>query len=473
MPRDLSAAMNAATLDQVRRPAFKVEIFDLASDKNSITDVVAGIVLDPTTGPRDFTDDCLSVQVLERGGDYSQSGLASSTVELVVLDPHQLFDPANLLDDPTGDGRWLRRGNVVRVTVGDSRFAVKTFGHPTQFVEEAPLVSIAKILFAYGFLPRFDGLGRLSAFDQEITKSPERIYTDEQDGLMVGRIESLHGEVNPFNSAKVVGLDTNMTKIVQPRQTLSEVRLTTGYFAQDEEEDVFWSEDRTLAAQNVELEVVKSVGLSLFGQSFGADEDFSLIATQAPGEGAVGATLEVSTGFAPAIIAVLASGYVAAAFIPDEVIVAVGAGVTIPVGRVIQAVLLSGVLLIMTRIGRGTYRFTGEPIEYVFLELVGRAEVAGLKSWERNPLEVENHILGTQADVDAAARAVLFFQQAKGNPRRITMLHDLRMQPGDILERPHGRRYLFDEVGYTLTREQNEPLVAQVSAFEVTPGVFQ
>jgi hypothetical protein len=61
----------------------------------------------------------------------------------------------------------------------------------TQLVDESPLVAIAKILFVSGQLPRFDGDGRLSITDGQVTKAPVRVYANDEIILRT-RIHEVH-----------------------------------------------------------------------------------------------------------------------------------------------------------------------------------------------------------------------------------------------------------------------------------------
>lgn len=544
MARSLSFALERVQLAVRRQPTFRVLVYDVASTDDDIGTIVRELALDPTTGPRDFTGDVISAQIEEAIGDYASSGVAASVVTLVLADPNDRFNPLNLLADPTGDGRWLRRGNVVRVIVGDAqvpeadwvpvftgklvgqagvrrsrasgvgpvgRITIKavsreaeglrfsstsesfglgasyvsmaisiaqtdlgldvdeilfpnlprTTGHrATQFVEESPLASIAKIFFVDGFMPRYDGRGRLAVASVIPTKAASRVYLD---GNLFFVVENPFTEVEPVNSVCILGLDADLSKVVQPKQQLAEVQITTGYFTQSESVDVFWSEDRTQLAQNVDLNVVRSVNGGLI--PLGGSESFDLKGAPGP-EGTIGAELGIDTGFAPELIIFLAVIYVLLAVIPDEVL----EFITIPVGRVIQAIELALMLIIMTKVGRGIYLFEGEPFEYVFKEIRACAETQGLRSFERNELEIENPLVQDQSTADQLALDVLTLEQAKGNARRVEMLHDLLLEPGDVFELA-GRRFFIQSVAYALVRGE-ETIRAQLDVLEVTAGTF-
>lgn len=558
MARPLSFALGEIMLSAARDPIFRVEVFDLlARDAggeilNTLSDVVRDLPLSPTVGPRDFTPDVLAVSVDETAGDFSGGGVAASRVSFVVSDPSRRFDPATLVVSPGGDGRWLRRGNGVRIYVGDAKVPAEdwpliftgrlvgqagarrsrvlgsggpvaeitvaavsreadflrypstseTFGQgvahstivesiatsdmgldleelalpgfsplatehvSTQFVDEPPLVSIARAMFPSGLMPRFTGEGKLGASLGSIERLSDRTYSDESIFLA---LETPFAELSPINRVVVRGLAAEQSRVVQPRQVLAEVSVTTGYFTFSENIRAFWSEDRTIFAENVELRIVRSVNGGLV--RLGGDESFSILTPGGPAnEGSIGAVLEIDTGFAPELIIFLTATYLVLALIPDEV-VAIGGGITIPLGRLAQATQLALMLLIMLRVGRGIYEFVGDPFEYVFAELTGIAEVDGLRIGDRVELDVENHLLSTQAAVNAAARDVLFREQAKGNPRRALVLHDLALEPDDIFEvESTGRRYLVSSIRYQLRR--GVPVLAECDLFEVTSGAF-
>lgn len=553
MARPLPLNLDKATVSGQRRPAFQVLVYDVRSTTDTMREVVQQSQplpppLQALTGPRDFTAEVESVDVSEVAGDYASNGIGVSTLKMKVIDGRGIFDPQLAVDDPEGDGRWLRRRNIVVVREGDARvpisewpitftgkfigqagvvrsravgpkgqstislnavdrapdflkhpsisndFAVGTTllnmaldvaqndmgldlteidfsgfgtlatGLPITFVEEPPLVTLAKIMFVDGFTPRFRGDGVLTGKQAEITKSPERIYDDQIPHTAIVTPEA---NINPVDTVRVVGISPVLSRIDQKRQQLADLEITTGYFTSDEKIPVRWSEDATQLADLIELKVEKSVngGLSILG----GGED--LIVTPAQGGvGSVGGFVEIETGFAPYVIIFLTVAYIVLAVIPDAVLGFIG-GSTISVGRLIQATALALVLLLMSKIGRGSYRFLGCPFEFVYEELTGIAKADFVAFGEEDELEIKNHLCQSQTIVDTQARDVLFRQQAKGNPRQVTMHHDLKIEPDDVFEIPGGRRFLVESITRKLQRGP-EPVVATLSVSETTPGLF-
>lgn len=331
-----------------------------------------------------------------------------------------------------------------------------------QFVEETPISMLAKLMFADGFLPKFDGRGVLTQISSTITGAADRIYEDLD---VLRQIDRPFSDIEQPNCVTVVGLDGDMTKVSQPLQLLATTNITTGYFANDEEIDVFWSDDKTTVAEDEQARVIRSVngGISLLG----GEEVFTFIPSPGPGGGFIGVKITINTGFAPWLATFFLVTYVILAAIPDEVL----SVFTIPVGRIVQALALGAAAWILTKIGRGQYEFLGSPIEWVYKELRGRACVNGASAFERNTIEIENHLLNTQAMVDNAARDTLLLLQAEENPRTANTLHDLKLEPDDIFEIPGDRLFLINSVTYTLIRNSARYPRATLGAFEITPGV--
>lgn len=559
MARALSPVLDAAMAGDRRQPAFSVLVYDLRSTRSyptpsKIGDVVLSQLtgagnLPPIVGPRDFTADVLSAQITETDGDYASQGIASSSLELRVVDPTGAFDPVEnppTSTDLEADGRWLRQGNVVVVREGDLaadptlwpitftgalqgapgldrnrttgnaelvarvlsreidylplRSTSANFGSgtayadiadalavgdmaldpdevdlgnaggfvtafsDTQTTDESPLVSIAKVLFPSGGLPRFRGDGKLVVSDQSLSKTPARTYTDS--GPIVERLRPIVLEDGP-NEVLIRGLSPTLEKVVQPAQELARASITTGFFSRDASIDVQWSNEGTLQAQNVRFVVLASIGDAIF--AFGTERFTEFVDSDG---GSTGGRIDVDGAFAAAVLlaSVLAGTFVSTAEIPD--IAPPTGGPTKPVGRIVHAA--SGQLLfsLIAQQARGEYRIVGEPYEYVFPEIVGVARVADVLSHERKTLEIENHLVNDQALADAIAARVFARERAKQNQRSLTLIHDLRLEPGDIIAVGDGlaqRRYVITQISRTLQRGGEH--LAAVDAFEVTSGV--
>jgi hypothetical protein len=346
-----------------------------------------------------------------------------------------------------------------------------------QLVEEDPITMLARIMFVDAIIPHFQGDGKLSAIQDRATGAASRFYFSTDHILSLIRPNS---DVEPPNSVCVIGLDSNLSRNNMPRQTLATMELTTGYFTPADAVKVFWRDDQTLMADNVQLKVAISVngGLNVLG----GGESITLIPSGDPDQiGDVGCYVEVDTGFAPWLIPFLLAGYVAASAIPDGTIPF--GGPTIPIGSIVAAILLGGALLVMSMLGRGSYTFEGDPFEYVYAEIRRCARVSGTKEFDENELELSNHLITTIQQADAAAFQNLFRVQAEKQPRTLSMVHDVGLEPNDILEfGPNipvtqtglqdfsSRRYLVNTISRKLAPNPKR-VVATVSCWDITSSV--
>jgi hypothetical protein len=559
--RTLDSTLDSLQLSATRRePAFKILVYDLRSTETAVTptrvsDVISSRIGDPpatlpaTVGPLDVTDHVLSYTLVENAGDWIDSAVAASALDLTLVDPSGELDPLN--NPAPDDGKWLRTGNVVVVFEGDAQvdpdvwpavftgilvgqagvsrsrvtgestihcsavsreaaflrqtstsiefpqgtpyndiiealtqdmnlvtdelafpttFATTLTTHlSTQTSDESPLVSIARILFVDGQIPRFDGDGRLGLSDGQVTKAAVRVYADDEIIFSIDRPQRPEDGVN---LVRILGLEPNKSQVVQTRQVLARASITTGFFSFDAEIPVKWSEDGTLQAKNTRLEVKSSIGAGLF--NFGDesyDED-----TQADGNSLSG-TIEVEGGIALGLAVV--GGLLATLYLMEnstEFVEVVGLiasfGFVIrpnPVS-IARAVAQQAIIQALSTIGRGQYEITGEPVEYVYKEIVGIAETKSLNRTVEEEREVEYKcdLLTSQAMVDAAAMRVLRRERAKANVRSVRMLPDLRLEPDDIFQTADDRRYMIRSI--SRTHRRGGEYVAEVDAFEVTAG---
>jgi hypothetical protein len=319
-----------------------------------------------------------------------------------------------------------------------------------QIIEESPLLGIAKIMFLDGFMPRFEGDGRLGLTTGIITKAPARSYLNDNLQISIERPIIVNDGVN---EVEVVGLDPDMSQIVQGPQILASATVTLGFFSAGTEIDLYWSDDRTQQALNTSMVVMQSINgfLPVGSESYAAF-------AQSDG-GAVGGRITVDSDYAgPAILAALTGAYIAAAWIPNT-----GFGVGVVTverpGSAVQAGILVAALLLLAQ------------YEFVFKEIRGIARVAGVRPEDRNSIVIENQFINSQSDADQAAMDVLRRKRAQQNERSIAMVHDLVLEPDDVFQTPDGRRYMIDQISRTLRRDASA-VVANVKAFEVTTGVL-
>ena len=334
----------------------------------------------------------------------------------------------------------------------------------TQIVDESPMLSEAKFAFIDGFVPRFNGEGVLVFSANFVSKGADVSYLN---------LNPFQGFSRPFsplediNEVVIVGLESTMDKIPQPTQVLATAGVTLGFFGGDASIPVQWSSDKTQQADNVRLDVLSSVTGALI--PFGA-ESFTLFSDDDGGSRS--GRIDVEGAFYAPLVTVLYAVSLAAQYIPDNVIVAgIGAssGVTIPVGRLLETAAALAIALIQATIGRGDYAVLGEPYEYVFKEIRGTARVGQFAFVDIRGIEVENHLIDTQAEADAIALRELRLARKRGNLYNTVMVHDLRLEPLDKFSLPDNREFMILEIQRTLSRSENQ--ISSMALFETTQGV--
>ena len=334
----------------------------------------------------------------------------------------------------------------------------------TQFVDESPLATLAKLMFPEGFMPRFEGDGRLGTTTGVISKAATRIYAESQLPIAITRPIL---EFNGTNDVEIIGLDCDLTKVTQERQLLATAGITTGYFSRDSKIPVIYSEDGTQQAESLSFVVLQSVGDSPI--TFGSESFSPTI--QSDG-GSISGEIDVSGSIGAGIllIGLIVGAWVLSLGIPDTATSAPGP--VAPTGRSFTVFAGKAIMFILGQNGRGEYEVHGRPYEYVFKEIRAVARISGIRSEDREQVSIENHLIGSQSDADDIAIRTLRRERAKQNLRRVETLHDLRLEPDDVFQVGTGlglRRYMILSISRTLTRAGND--TATLGCFEVTPGV--
>ncbi len=362
----------------------------------------------------------------------------------------------------------LRSGELNFSGWGETR----TLRHTTMTLSgEPPIVLLARVMFVDGFIPRFDGDGKLSQHLSILGGNIDRFYSDQRNRISIGWPLS---DIQVADSVVVKGLDFNQSRVdILPRQVVAKANVTTGYFAKDEAIEVLFSPDRTQLADNPTLLVIRSVNGGLI--RLGVDESITLIpAPNDANEGYIGVTINISTGFAPWLAVYLLSEYVALSFVPDNVLtfgLFAQEGFTINIGSVAAAISLAAALMIMSAIGRGVYEIWADPFQYVFQEIRRRALADDADEFTKNEIEVLNHLIDDAETCESLAEQVLYIQQAGLHPRDVTMLHDLALEPADVFSSTDDDRvYLIQSISRVLTRD-DKAVTATIRALEITSGI--
>lgn len=289
-------------------------------------------------------------------------------------------------------------------------------------VQVPKMQGLFSIMHTVGRKPYFDAFGRLVSHDTSFTKPPMYVYDRNPTIKSITRVQQLK---SGKNSVQVIGLNSTLTKVVQPVRQLAEVNLTTGYFDSSVREVIFYSEDRKRRAQNTFVSNVHG--------NFGESESWEEI-DEFSGK------LTISTGYAPWVVGAIIGAWAVTAlliYIIDIILDSTGSNEYLAVAKFILNILLAAemaaLLVAMTRFGRYRVFIYGEPFEYVFEENRAINVLKGVPTADVDELEVRLPFLHTIDLSDTRSGELLERELVKGAPYRIEMLSNPIIEVDDLI----------------------------------------
>jgi hypothetical protein len=330
----------------------------------------------------------------------------------------------------------------------------RTFMHKTNQVSQlSPWETLSTLLQVVCQVPFFDGEGRLAAWSKDLNRWPDRILPDY---VRVFDLEVSGRTQDCVNKVRVKFLDSRLEEVEGPFQVLGRANITTGFFTFEENLDCYWSEDRKQRARNTELKIIKSVNDNLLpvgSESYQEMDEF---------HGRITVTIAV---WVPILAGAMLAGYLAAAWVPDDVVCGFGSGFTIPTGRAAQAACLTGILIIMMSLGSAQYEVWGTPYDLVYLEKESVAVEYGLEYWEEVEKEFQNDFIGSHDQADAVAVKELIYEKSASLPRKLTLEDDLALEVGDIVQLPDGRKVFIQDMRKQIKR--GDVPILEIQGFKV------
>lgn len=250
---------------------------------------------------------------------------------------------------------------------------------------------------------------------------------------------------------KVKWLDPQLTKVSQQEQVLASETLMCGPFRWRSTREVHWSRDHSLRAENCRLEVKQSINdgglievLPVGTESF---------KQTSPEGGEI--TVQYSAWNA-LIIPHELGALIAAHQLPEEV---VSAGVGGSIGHTLPwpkalAVGAAELVLFSTlfRQGQGIYDVKGMPYDFVHTVNETDAYDQNAEEWDERLEVIENDLVPSQAASEGLAVAELFYRSRASSRATLVIADDPRIERGDILGLPDGRRFYVLEGSRNLTR---------------------
>ena len=330
-----------------------------------------------------------------------------------------------------------------------------TIGHTSsQLVDIEVLKGIHQILFTVGKKPKFDGEGRLTAADTDLDKVPARRLEDMD---LVVEIRREPSGRTLYNSVRLLGLDDELTEVVESTRRLAHGTITSGYFDRNVSLQVFFSEDKGKETTGRRAKDTKgrfdisSIG-SLFGQ--GAkwvpnveDDDVTTFS----------GTIQFDTGAQLEFRAALLATWLAAKAI---VVAEMAIPSSLPLAAAAEGVATSSMLAMMLtliELGFVEWEVHGKPFQHVYQQLASTAALDGLLTEDIKELEVRNDWLYDADYMEGRARELLRRELIKGWTYTITMIDDPLIEVDDVID-IEGSRYYVVSIRKQITRPGSETM---------------
>ena len=302
------------------------------------------------------------------------------------------------------------------------------------------------LLLPGGLSPWIDGLGRMRARNRDVTRAADQTITEDRIAAVTGSRSRA-----PISSVQVKWLDPMLTEVAQQDQSLDGANITAGFFQIEQNQDVYWSDDRTQRARDTRLVIKQSANSGLFHV---CNETYK--ATAHTG-GRI--TLETAA-WVPGLMALFLAVKAAGA-LPD--IAPPFGGPTWTIGKQVHAALELLVLLTISSIGTGVYEVWGLPYDYVHARHTAEAYDASAPAWMDASETVETDLVQNDAHAQAIAARELIYRVRAAQICGVTIVDDLRIEPGDILGLPDGTRLYVTDYRRNLTH--GAPALLDVEGF--------
>ena len=344
------------------------------------------------------------------------------------------------------------------IKVGFQDYAL---GHTqNQLVDIEVLKGIHQMLFTVGKKPRFDADGFFTAADTDLDRAPTRVLSN--DMIVEIRREQRSDSVN--NSVRLVGLDNELTQVIEREKRLAHGETTSGFFESTIKKNVFFSENagvneggRRALGTRIEKNInalTSAFGASLTWAPFLEPDAISTF----------GGRIIFDTGFAPELNAVLTGTFVVSesAIIALRILVPVtdptvfSGAVAIRDSQITALKVASNgaITLILGSIlalGRVEWEIFGQPFQNVFQQLAALATLDGVLSKDLKEIEFRNDWIYDIDVLAARAKELLKRELAKAWRFKITMLDDPVLDVDDIIEIT-SKKYYITSINRTMTR---------------------
>lgn len=322
-----------------------------------------------------------------------------------------------------------------------------------QLVDIEVLKGINQMLFCVGKKPRFDNTGHLIAADTDLDKAPTRTYNSYDLFKLIQRQER---QESIYNSTRLLGLDNNLTEIVEREKRLAHGQITSGFFDSEVSLEVWFSESEGKRSGGRKA---KDTRLKEEIHSFeivGGNMSWTPY-LESDGYTCFGGKLEFDTGFAPEIKTLLLSVYSGAMTTKIVAIETKNDDLKADMEYVIKGAMIA-IISSMWVLGRVEWEIYGKPIQNVYQQLCATAQLNGVLSGDIRELERRNDWIYNISTLKTRAKALLKRELIKGWTYQIVMLDDPIIEVDDIIN-IKGEKYYITSIEKSLQRVNNSNII--------------
>jgi hypothetical protein len=326
----------------------------------------------------------------------------------------------------------------------------------TQLGELSAWAMLEALLLPAGYSPVIDGLGRLCAWSRDVLRPADITLTEDR------LLEVSGGRSSPaVTRLQVRWRDPALTLVEQQDRVLGQANITAGFFQIEQKQEIWFSDDHTQRARGTRLVVRQSANSGLLPVCTEAWE----VLGEVGGIGDLhGRILLTTLAWVPLLATDSIFGLLYDASIPDGTLAVIG-GATIPYGRLIHAATEAEILLLMMSMGTGSYEVWGVPYDYANGRNTTEAYDASASADDDKPKSIDTDFAMNEDHAQAIAAREFLFAAFSASSFGVTIVDDLRVQVGDILELPDATRLFV--TGFDRNLGHGAPATLAVQGFQI------
>lgn len=330
---------------------------------------------------------------------------------------------------------------------GSTTLGITTVHGDTQLADLPAWDMLTQILMVAGYEPRVDALGRFKQISRDVVRAPDLIIPTEQGIKISGSRSKL-----PVTSLILKWLDPNLSKSGQQAQVLGRESITAGFFKLKQERELYWSDDRRQRAENTWMKVIASVNDGLLPVG---DEDYE---EKSEFSGQITVT---TSAWVPTLATATLATMIFTSTVPDGVAIVV----TIPEGRLIEALGQVAFFLITMSLGTGVYEIWGEPFDYVHEKNTTEAYNDSTPEWMRLEETLDSDLVMNEGHAQQIAVRELLYRSLVAISWNFDMIDIPQLEPGDLLQLPDNSRLYV--TGFSRDLSRGAPANLSVTGFRV------